>query len=88
MKIRHIVRHGIDFALLGLIIALGLGGVVYFNFDPAAQIADVILMSILYIFWGVFHHFHDGNLTVKVVAEYTAMSALVSFILIIFLLRA
>lgn len=88
MKIFTFVRHGIDFLLLTLIIALGLGGLVYFRFDTAAQIAVVVLMTLGYVFWGILHHLHDGNLTGKVVMEYIAMAALISFILIVFLLRA
>lgn len=88
MKIVHLIRHGVDFALLAAIIGLGLGGLVYFRFDVAAQIAVVVLMSFLYICWGAFHHFHDGNFSGKVVLEYVAIASLVAFILVIFLLRA
>lgn len=88
MKIHTALRHGFDFAILLLIVCLGLGGLIYYRFDPAAQIADIFLMSILYVLWGAFHHFHDGNLTFKVIGEYVAMASLVAFILIIFLLRA
>ena len=87
MKARHAVRHGVDFALLALIIGLGLGGVLFFRFDVASQIAVVILMCVLYVFWGVFHHFHEDNLIGKVVSEYVSIAALIAFILIIFLLR-
>lgn len=82
------MRHAVDFSLLLLIIGFGLAGLVFYRFDIAAQVADVILMSLLYVFWGAIHHWHDGNLTPKVIGEYIAMAALVSFILIIFLLRA
>ncbi len=88
MKIYTALRHGIDFAILLLIIAFGLAGLIFYRFDTAAQIADVILMSILYVLWGTLHHFHDGNLTFKVIGEYAAMAALAAFVLIIFLLRA
>lgn len=88
MKAHHVVRHGVDFILLALIIVLGLGGLLFFRFDLAAQVADIILLGFLYIFWGIYHHFHDGDLTGKVVMEYISMAALVSFILIVFLLRA
>ncbi len=81
------LRHGLDFLLLALIIGLGLGGLVYFRFDTAAQIAVTILMSVFYVFWGVFHHHHDGNLTGKIILEYLSIAALITFILIIFLLR-
>lgn len=87
MKIHHVVRHGFDFLLLLFIVALGLGGLLYFRFDVAAQIAVTFLMAIFYIFWGMYHHYHDGDLTTHITFEYIAMASLVSFILIIFLLR-
>ena len=87
MRIHHAIRHSVDFMLLTLIIGSGLLGVLYFRFDIASQVAIVILMGALYIFWGVMHHHHDGNLTLKVVLEYSAMAVIVSAILIVFLLR-
>lgn len=87
MKIHHVIRHGFDFFLLALILAMGLGGLIYFRFETASQIAVVVVMSSLYVFWGIYHHLHDHNLTSRVVLEYISLSALVTFILIIFLLR-
>ena len=87
MKVHHVTRHGFDFALLLLIVGLGLGGILVFRFDVASQVAIVVLMALFYIFWGIFHHYHDQDLTRNVVLEYIAMAALVAFILIIFLLR-
>lgn len=81
------MRHGIDFFLLVLILSLGLGGILYFSFDKAAQIAVTIVMSALYVFWGIYHHHHDTNLTGKIVLEYTAMAILVATLLSLFLLR-
>ncbi len=87
MKVHHAVRHGADFLLLALIIALGLGGVLFFRFDVASQIAIVLLMCALYVFWGVFHHLNEREIISQVVLEYVAMAALVAFVLILFLLR-
>ncbi|MCL4390473.1 MAG: hypothetical protein M1484_00345 [Patescibacteria group bacterium] len=81
------MRHAVDFLILLLIISLGLGGVLFFRFDIASQVAVVILMAVFYVFWGIVHHHHDGNLTSSIVLEYIGMAALVTFILIIFLLR-
>jgi hypothetical protein len=86
-KVGRFLRHGLDFFLLVLILSLGLGGLLYFRFETASQIAVVAIMSTLYVFWGILHHHHDGNLTSKVVLEYISLSALVTFILVIFLLR-
>lgn len=87
MKVHHVIRHSFDFFLLGLILVLGLGGLIFFRFEAASQIAVVAIMAIFYVFWGVLHHLHDRNLTARVVLEYISMSALVTFILVIFLLR-
>lgn len=82
------MRHGVDFFLLALILSLGLGGILYFSFDKAAQIAVTIIMSALYVFWGIYHHHHhDGQLTSKIVLEYTAISVLAATLLSLFLLR-
>lgn len=87
MKVHQAIRHGFDFVLLLAIIGLGLTGILFFRFDVASQVAMVVLMSILYVFWGIFHHHHDGNLTSHIILEYIGISALVAFILIVFLLR-
>lgn len=87
MKVHHAVRHGVDFFLLVLILSLGLGGILYFSFDKAAQIAVVIIMAVLYTFWGIYHHHHDHDLTLKVGLEYVFFSLLIALLLILFLLR-
>lgn len=87
LKAAHVIRHGIDFLLLALILGLGLGGLVYFRFDVASQVAIIILLAILYVFWGIFHHHNDGDLDGRIVLEYVAISALMAFVLIIFVLR-
>ncbi|MBI4099621.1 hypothetical protein HY440_01295 [Candidatus Microgenomates bacterium] len=86
-KAHHLIRHGADFFLLTLILAFGLGGLLYFRFETASQIAVVVLMAVFYVLWGILHHHHDGDLTAKVVLEYISMSSLITFILVIFLLR-
>ncbi|MBI3887704.1 hypothetical protein HY310_01400 [Candidatus Microgenomates bacterium] len=87
-KLQHLIRHIFDYLLLLVIFIVGFGGLLYFKYDIAAQIADVVVMCLFYIGWGVLHHFHDRNLSGKVFMEYVAIAALVAFILIIFLLRA
>lgn len=86
-KAHHAIRHGADFFLLTLILSMGLGGLLYFRFETAAQIAVVVVMAIFYVFWGILHHLHDRNLTGKIVLEYISLSALATFILVVFLLR-
>jgi len=86
-KLHLTVHHGIDFLILLIIIGLGFGGLIFFRNQLTTQISVSIIMSVLYVIWGVVHHHHENNLTLEVVLEYIAMAALVAFILIIFLLR-
>ena len=83
-----LIRHGSDFLTLLLIFAFGLTGMVYFRFETASQIAVALIMCALYVFWGVFHHLHDRDLSGKVVAEYLSLACLVFVVLSLFLLRA
>lgn len=76
-----------DLFTLTLILAFCFGGLFYFRFDVASQIAIVILMGVLYVCWGIFHHYHDGDLSGKIVGEYFLMSALIATVLSVFLLR-
>lgn len=86
-KINHTVRHGMDLFILVAIFVVCFGGLFYFRFDVASQVAIIILLVVLYVCWGIFHHYHDGDLTGKVVGEYFLMSTLVGTILTVFLLR-
>lgn len=87
MRAHHVIRHGVDFVLLAIILGMGLYGLVYFKYDVASQVAVSVLLGVLYIFWGMIHHYHDGNLTSQVILEYISIAALVDFILVVFLLR-
>lgn len=87
MKVHHAVKHSVDFLLLFAIILLGLGGLLFYRFDIASQVAIVVIMATLYVFWGVIHHLHDHSLNGKVVLEYVAMAGLIAALLIVFLIR-
>ncbi|MEK7565587.1 MAG: hypothetical protein AAB506_00905 [Patescibacteria group bacterium] len=76
-----------DFILLAIILSLGLYGLYYFRFLIQSQIIISLFLGLAYIFWGIFHHWCQKDLHPKVVLEYIAISVLVVFILIIFLLR-
>lgn len=87
-KLHLVTHHGVDFLVLLLILISGFGGLLYFRHQLPAQISVSIIMSILYAFWGIFHHHHEKNLTFEIALEYIAMATLVGFVLIVFLLRA
>ncbi|MDO8515022.1 MAG: hypothetical protein Q7S14_00850 [bacterium] len=81
------IKHLIDFIALGIILGLSLAGLYFFRHQTDKQIIITVLLGVSYILWGVFHHLHIGNLKFQVIMEYISISALVVFILTLFLLR-
>ena len=81
------IKHLIDFIALGIVLGLSLSGLYFFRHQTDKQIIITVLLGVSYILWGVFHHLHIGNLKFQVVMEYISISALVVFILTLFLLR-
>jgi hypothetical protein len=83
----ELVKHLVDFTALGVILGLSLFGLYFFRSQVNKQIIVTALLGVSYIIWGVFHHLHLSNLKWQVVFEYVSISALVVFILTLFLLR-
>lgn len=81
------MRHTVDFLLLILILGFGVSGILYFSYDKFIQMAVTLIISALYIFWGIYHHHHDKNLTPKIVLEYTAIAILAATLLSLMLLQ-
>lgn len=86
-RIHHVIHHGVDFLILFILLALGFGALLYFQHNIAVQIVVAVIMAGSYALWGIIHHYHEGSLTSEVILEYIAISTLVGFILVIFLLR-
>ncbi len=60
-----------------LILLIFSGAVVFFS-HPEKTIKFQVgaLISLAYIFWGIFHHLLEGNLTLKIVIEYSLIGLL------------
>ena len=86
-RLHHAFHHGIDFLILFILIAAGFTILLYFQHNVPVQVLTAIGLTISYAIWGVLHHYHEENLTSEVILEYIAISTLVGFILVIFLLR-
>lgn len=87
-KFLKILNHAVDFLLLAAILGGALYALYFFRHLVEVQIIISVVLGILYIVWGIFHHGREGNLKKKIIWEYVSIGALVVFILIIFLLRA
>ena len=84
----ELLKHLVDFTALGVILGLSLSGLWFFQNQVGKQLVVTVILGVSYVFWGIFHHLHLGNLRLPVVMEYVSVAALVVFILALFLLRA
>ncbi|MBU2592100.1 MAG: hypothetical protein ABH867_03270 [Patescibacteria group bacterium] len=76
MIFKAIKKNPVDFAILGAVFALMIFGFIRSAYNPGLQGKIIILTGVLYSLWGVFHHWHRGDLCLKIVLEYLLLSAL------------
>lgn len=55
---------------------LGFALAMYFSGQPKLQIAMTILTAIIYVVWGVFHHFVHHSFSIRIMLEYLAIAIL------------
>ena len=74
----HFIVHYISLVLILLV-----GFILFFLNSglPARQVAITIIMSFLYVIWGIIHHSLKGDLHARIVIEYTLI-AILSVILV------
>ena len=63
-----------DYLLLLTILSFGLLAFVYFGYDRQIQMTVMLMVAILYIAWGAWHHFLKGDFHLKVLMEYVTVS--------------
>lgn len=64
------------FVILLLMLFVGAGLIMWFKSDKATQMMLVWAMPVIYVLWGVVHHFKVGDLHPKIVAEYLLIALL------------
>ena len=69
--------HLLHYALLLVIIALGLFGFWYFSFNRNLRFTVAALSVLGYVGWGVWHHYIEKRLSWSIVLEYLLLSLVV-----------
>lgn len=69
---RDIMHH----ILLAIILSAGLVTVWGFTGSPGMQFTAGTVTAVAYVGWGVFHHYHDGDLHMKSMIEYVLLALL------------
>lgn len=70
--VKHLPHY---FALIGLM-AVGVAGLAFFEYDQGFQTAIAIAIAFGYFAWGVIHHLIHKDLYLAVVIEYLSVSIL------------
>lgn len=89
---RHIIKdikaHLSHYLVLVFILLFGGFSFLYFQANPQAQIMSAFLTASFYVLWGIVHHLLEGNLHLRIVIEYVAVSLLGFLILYSLSVRA
>ncbi len=80
--ILDIKAHLAHYLVLLFILTFGALAFFYLQRFPQAQIISAFLTASFYVFWGVIHHYLEGDLHLRVVMEYLAVAFLGFLILL------
>lgn len=78
----------IHYLVLLVILDLAIGAFFIFSFNRLYQAVVVVTMGILYVVWGIVHHWLSEDLHLKVVLEYVLISLLANLVILSLLFRA
>jgi len=87
MIIQEIKKHPVDFGCLAIIFLASLGGFFSFSHLPEVQKIIVVFTGLGYFLWGVFYHWHEGDLCFKIILEYLFLAIFATVAVIFLVLR-
>lgn len=70
-------NHLVHYLIILGIIALGIGSVTLLSSNKNMQFIMVLAVSLFYLCYGIFHHFLEHDVTIKIVVEYVLVTLLV-----------
>lgn len=69
-------REYLHYITLGVLLATAFSAFIKLGGSPDRQFLVVVVLSITYFTWGIFHHMLADDLNWKVVVEYSALAIL------------
>lgn len=75
------------YLVLLFILGSGLGAFFYFRSSAQTQIVSAFLTASFYVFWGIVHHYLEGDLHWRVVFEYLGVAFLGFLVLLTLVAR-
>jgi hypothetical protein len=67
-------KEGKDYLALLTILSFGLAAFVYFGYNLLLQTIVIVLVAVLYVAWGIFHHLLQGDFHFKILLEYIVVA--------------
>lgn len=80
--------HFYHYVALLILLGLGMGFTLYFQFDRLIQALSIVGTSFAYLIWGVVHHLEEKSLHPRVFLEYFLLAVLGSSLLLSIVFRA
>ena len=84
----EIKEHFTHYLVLLVILDVAIAAFFLFSFNKIYQAAVVVAMGILYVLWGIIHHFLADDLHLKVILEYVLFAFLANLVILSLLFRA
>lgn len=70
----EIKKYPKDFFVLGLLLAFSIVAFLHFSYAVVLQKRMIYFAGASYLFWGIVHHWHKKDLSLKVILEYLLFS--------------
>ena len=83
---QHAIHHP-HFAILLIILVLGMTFTLFFSHQQSLQIFSVAATSLAYVLWGIIHHYKHKDLHVEVAIEYILIALFGATLLISIILK-
>ncbi|HUV42580.1 MAG TPA: hypothetical protein VMY36_01595 [Patescibacteria group bacterium] len=68
-------------------LSIGLGCFLLFNYNRQIQIGIALIMSAVYVVWGIVHHSIKKELHIRIILEYVLVATVASVIVVFLLMR-
>lgn len=78
----------IHYLILLVILDLAVAAFFVFSFNRGYQAAVVVIMGILYVAWGIIHHFLSEDFHLRAILEYVLIALLANLVILSLLFRA
>lgn len=76
-------NHLLHYIVLGLIFTTVFLSRLFLTFNEQLLIQALFVVSIIYVGWGIYHHYREHDLSTKIVIEYILIASIAILIAII-----